>query len=252
MRSRRIEDFAYWLVQDRIPLVKGLILANALSFFVIALAHPSVIVEYLAYASNALAGRPWIAVTYPLVGLYGDSSGIISLLFAGYWLWVAGGSLERSWGTARFATYFVVMCALSAVGLYVGTLITGVPTAAAGLWLPLAGVTVAFAMNNPEQQILFFFVVPLKLKYLALLDVAILLIAYGQASLIVGITALVGCAYSYWYVRGPRAYSWRRSSAGRSQVIRVPRRGSVLRLLNPLYWYREYRERKRLRDLFEK
>jgi membrane associated rhomboid family serine protease len=251
MRPREVRSFTYWLLQDGIPLVKGLILANALSFFAILMARAGVIVRYLAYDSATAANLPWTLITHPLVGLYGDSGGAISLLFAGYWLWVAGGSLERSWGTGRFAWYFFMMSVLSAVGLYAGTLLTGAPTACAGLWLPLAGVTVAFAMANPEQQILFFFLIPLKLKYLALLDVAIVLTAYGRVSPVVGITALAGCAYSYWYVRGRRSYLRSVSVRRGPQVVRVRRRGSVLALLNPLRWYREYRDRKRLRDLFK-
>ncbi len=253
MRSRGIDDFTYWLIRDRIPLVKLLILSNVVTFFLIALGQIAAIPEYLAYGSGKLMTMPWVLLTHPLVGLYPCcANGMISLLFLGYWLWIAGGSLERSWGTARFATYFFTMSAMSAIGLLVGTLATRVPTSAGNLWLPIAGVTVAFAALNPEQQILVFFLFPLKLKYLAAFTAAAVLVIYSRSSVVIGLLALVGCAYSYWYVRSGRSVAWTRRPALRGQVVRVHRGKSALRWLNPLNWYREYRDRKRLRDLFDR
>jgi hypothetical protein len=118
-----------------------------------------------------------------------------------------------------------------------------------GLWLPLAGVTVAWAMLNPEQQILFFFIIPMKLKYLALLDVALVLISYGQIHLALGLFALLGCAFSYWYIL-PHDFGLSRSR-DRGQVVRVhPRRG-FLHKLNPFGWIKEKRDKDRLKKLFE-
>jgi len=247
-RSNAIDRFAYWLVRDRIPLVKLLILANAVTFFVIALGNLYAIERYIAFDAAGVIAAPWTLLTYPLLG---SRDGPISLLFAGIWLWFAGGSLERSWGTTRFAAYFFSTCVVSALGLLAAYVLTGVSIATAGLWLPLAGATVAFAMLNPEERVLFWFVIPLKLKYLALLDVAIVLIMYGRVSIATGVLALAGCAYSFWYVRSGRHYG---SGHGprRSEVIRVHRRKSILSRLNPLNGLRERRERKRLRDLFEK
>jgi len=246
--SRGIDNFAYWLIRDRIPLVKVLILSNAVTFFLIALGNLYAIERYTIFDTAGLRASPWTLLTYALLG---SRDGPISLLFAGYWLWIAGGSLERSWGSTRFALYFFTTCAISALGIFAGALVTHDSAVLAGLWLPLAGVTVAFAMLNPEQQILFFFIIPLKLKYLALLDVGIVLVAYGRANPLLGVMALAGCAYSYWYVRGRHALAWNRGPR-RAEVVRVHRRKSPLRWLNPLNWFREYRDRKRLRDLFDK
>ena len=248
-RSNSIDRFTYWLIRDRIPLVKLLILSNVVTFFLIALGNLYVIEHYTIFDAARLMASPWTLLTYTFLG---SKDGPISLLFAGYWLWIAGGSLERSWGSTRFAAYFFTTCVISALGLFAGAWVTRDTVALAGLWLPLSGVTIAFAMLNPEQQILFFFVIPLKLKYLALLDVGIVLVAYGRANPLLGVMALAGCAYSYWYVRGRRAFAWSRGPRRRPEVIRVHRGKSALRWLNPLNWYREYRDRKRLRDLFDK
>ncbi|MHB9035917.1 MAG: hypothetical protein ACYC64_04570 [Armatimonadota bacterium] len=235
----------YWLFQDRTPVTKLIIVANLATFIAIALFKVYVIAGLLGFASGRALIMPWTFGTYPLVGA-GD---LIGLLFGCYWLWVAGGSLERSWTSQRFAFYFFLMCAISALGLWAGAIILNLQVSIIGLWLPLAGVTVAWAMLNPEQQILFFFVIPMKLKYLALLDVALVLISYGQMSLLLGLFALSGLAFSYWYILPHDFGSSRRRERG--QVIQVHRRRSFLHKLNPFGWIKKKRDEDRLRKLFE-
>lgn len=251
MRGRTAQEkLAYWLFADRIPITKLLIVLNVFTFLLIGLLHIPEIVYYLSFSSVTAHSMPWTALTYPLVWV-GLSP--ISLIFAGYWLWVAGGNLERSWGSPTFAVYFFLMSAVSALGLYVGGLLTGIQVGLAGLWLPLAGVTIAFAMMNPEEVILFFFIIPLKLKYLALIDVAMVLVSYGQTHIILGLFALTGCAASYWYVTSGRMLNFGAARyEDRADIIRIKTKRSSTRNLNPLNRYRDYRERKRLKDLFDK
>ncbi|MBI2843771.1 MAG: rhomboid family intramembrane serine protease [Armatimonadetes bacterium] len=252
MRGETVtEKFVYWLVVDRIPVTKLLILVNIATFLAVVLfgAARSALVPYLAYESRLVVLMPWTLITYPLIAL---TFSPINLLFQGYWLWVTGGSLERSWGSRTFAIFFFAMSAISAIGLFIGGMLGHTNSSAAGLWLPLAGLTVAFAMLNPEQQILFFFIIPMKLKYLALLDVAIVLVSYGRVSLALGIFALAGCAFSYWYVRTGRSFDFPVRRQDRGEVIRLYNKPSLLAKLNPLKWIREYKERKRLRDFFDK
>ena len=250
MRGRTgLEKVVYWLFGDRIPVTKLLIVSNFVTFLMISLFHVGAIIYYLGFSSSQALVMPWSAFTYPLVGI----PDILYLLFALYWLWVAGGSLERSWGSWRFGIYFFLMSAVSALGLYVGGLLAGIPVGAVGLWLPLAGATMAFAMNNPEEQILFFLIVPLKLKYLALIDVLIVLVSYGQMNLLLGVFALAGCAASYLYVRLGRRIRFAPSrDRDRGRIIRIYPGPGLGRSLNPIGWYRAYRERKRLKDLFDR
>lgn len=248
------EKFIYWLLADRIPLTKLLIIINIFTFLVFALVRVRAVevgLLMLMFDPQAAIGRPWTFFTYPLVA---QGFGVISMLFAGYWLWVAGGSLERSWGTRTFGIYFFGMSAITALSLFVGYIITSYPISLAGLWLPIAGVTVAFAMLNPEQQILFFFIIPLKLKYLALLDVVLVLISYSQGSILMGIFALAGCAVSYWYVRRGRYVDYPRSNRRQrgGEVIRLYEKPSLRKRLCPVERYRKYREQKRLKDFLDR
>lgn len=244
------ENIIRWFFADRIPLVKLLIVVNVFTFIALVLFRLGVFSRLLGFNTSMAMVTPWTAFTYPLVG----AGSPISLLFAGYWLWVAGGSLERSWGTRTFGIFFFAAAAVSAVGILAGSMLAHTGIGLAGLWLPLAATTVAFAMLNPEQQILFFFVIPLKLKYLAMLSAAMVLISYGQASLALGILALAGCAFGYWFVRTGKQYGFNsapRRSRDTGSVVRVYGKQSVVQRLNPFRGLKDRRDRERLRKLFE-
>ncbi len=249
MRYYSSNSYLEWFVRDRIPLVKSIIVSNALTFLAAVFVDLRSAERFFAFEPTNLTARIWTLITHPF---WAGSEDIVSILFACYWLWIAGGSLERGWGSRRFAAYFTSLSAVSALGLWAASKLSGVNIGTAGLWLPLAGITIAFALRDPEQQILLFFVIPLKLKYLAMLDVVLVLVSYGRLSPICGVLALSGCAYSYLYVKRDVFPSRSSSYFENGKVVRVRRRESVLRRLNPLNWYREYRIRKRLRDLFDK
>lgn len=166
---------------------------------------------------------------------------MIGLVFAAYWLWIAGGSLERAWGSVRYAWFFFSMSAISALGVYAGAMLMHTGFVMAGLWMPLAGITVAFGMLNPEMTVLFMFFIPMKLKYLALISAAGVFVSYTtNVHTVVGITALAGCAYAYWYAGGIK-FSPRRRQSNRGEVIRIYERPGLLQRMNP---FRRMRDRR--------
>jgi membrane associated rhomboid family serine protease len=245
----------YWLFSDRIPLTKILIVTNVVTYLFTVFARSYGPFGLLVFATRDVALTPWTILTYPIVC---GPGGPISLLFACYWLWWAGGTLERSWGTSRFAAYFFETTAITAIAIYVGSMaIGGANVELAGLWLVLAGLTVAFGMVNPESVVLFMFIIPMKLKYLAIISAALAAITYAMMSPLLGIFALAGCAFSYWYVRGAR-YSGSQAASReprwrepRGEVVRVHERESLFGKLNPFKQLRRRRSEKRLRKLFE-
>ncbi len=246
------DRISHWLFGDRTPVTKLLIVINAATFVGHYLVQTQFIVAYGGFYARRMLEMPWTALTYPLVGCYGYASGaVFSLAFACYWLWVAGGSLERAWGSRMFAIFFAWAAVLTALGVYLGFLLTGKSAVMWGLWPPLAALTVAFAALNAEQIILLMFVLPMKLKYVGWLSVAALLVAMATFHPLVGVCSLLGCAFSWWYVRTGRQYGGGTSYRPRGQVIRVHERGSFISRLDPLKWFDRYRGKRRLKKLFE-
>ena len=108
-------------------------------------------------------GEVWRLITFLFVPI---TTSPIWLFFALYIFYIFGTSLERHWGMVRYNTF-----------LWLGTVLT---VAAAGLvhdW-PVSGaflegtVFLAFATYNPNFELRLFFVLPVKVKYLAYLQAA--------------------------------------------------------------------------------
>lgn len=246
------DKIARWFFADRIPVTKALMVTNALTFIGIYVIQSSLIVAYGAFMASEVMQKPWTAITFPLIGCYGCAGGaVFSLAFSCYWLWVAGGSLERSWGSVNFAAFFAKASVLTAAGVYVGMLLTGASGVLWGLWTPLAAVTVAFAALNPEQTILLMFVLPIKLKYVGMLSAAALMVSMATFHPLVGVCSLLGCAFAYWFVRTGRQYGGSSRRQPRGQVVRVHQRESILSRLNPLRGLERRRSEKKLKKLFE-
>jgi membrane associated rhomboid family serine protease len=244
------EKARYWLIRNRIPFTKSLLAINLLTFLLVKLFHTENLLFYLGFmpAGELRINDIWTAVTYPLLGC-GD---VLCLFLAGYWLWVAGGSLERSWGSFNFAVFFFVTSALTAASLAAGSHITGVPVELFGVPVPLAAITVAFGALNPEQEILFLLLIPLKLKYVAMIGVAILFIDFGSQHLLLGVFSLAGCVAAYCYVRAGIRLNLGRGSRISDKVIRFRQPKARRRFPSPLRWYKEYCERRWLKKFLKK
>ncbi len=108
-----------------------------------------------------------------MVPMPGDTLGFVFLAFGWYLFYLMGGALEHQWGTFRFNAFLFLSYALT-VGLAFIT-----PRAAVTNAFILGSVFIAFAYLNPDFELTLFFILPVKIKWLALL--AIVLGAYRFA-----------------------------------------------------------------------
>jgi len=204
-RLRRLRAFLW---ESPEPATRTLIAINVLTFLIYFLAafflrtgNPW---QGLIFSTNAPWQRPWTLLTYPLFTL--DP---LSLIFGGYWLWVVGGTLERSWSTRVFGRFFAGVTLATSVGLGVGSALLGILglerswVYLSGLWMPLAALTVAWCLLNPEQIVLLGFVLPIKGRHLMWVTVALtyFLFAMGFGAPWLAFFALSGIGVSYAYTR---------------------------------------------------
>jgi hypothetical protein len=142
-------------------LVYALILGGMLSFGAMPLVPSLVLGE----------GEYWRLITFivsPPKIAGGAMSGLFLAIFW-YILWMMSQALEAQWGAFRFNLYllagilFTVICAL------VGQLIT--PTAPIVIFPDFLYLSIfwAFALLHPDMEFYLFFVVPVKVKWLAVL-----------------------------------------------------------------------------------
>lgn len=133
-----------------------------------------------------LHGQIWRVVTWIIVPPSTLNIFTIIMLFFYYSL---GTSLERTWGTFRYNIYIFSGFLFTVVGgflLYGIYLAMGYPGEVVGLFISNAfstyyinlSIFLAFAAIYPNMQVMLYFIIPVKIKWLAWLDVAVLLISF--------------------------------------------------------------------------
>lgn len=117
-----------------------------------------------------LRGQVWRLVTFLAIP---PSSSPLWILFNLYFYCLLGRGLEQQWGVFRFNLFY--LCGM--LGAIVSALITGFGT---NYYLNLS-LFLAFAAFYPDYRLTLFFLLPIKVKYLAILDAVLLLVSFVLA-----------------------------------------------------------------------
>ena len=138
-------------------------------------------VNYLTFIpALIMQGQVWRLVTWVLVP--NASSPFMLLLTCYFYYWIAT-MLEREWGTARFSLFYLVGAVISVV---VGMLVGFGGLATMNPWYLITPMDLGFYLNTSiflvlavlygEMQVLLLFVVPVKMKWMALIDLVLVLV----------------------------------------------------------------------------
>ncbi|HQR45273.1 MAG TPA: rhomboid family intramembrane serine protease [Thermoanaerobaculia bacterium] len=133
-------------------------------FFFLVQADPQRTYQLFAFQPGAALAMPWTFVTYQFL-----NSGALGLFFGTMMLYVLGMALETEWGTPEFTAFWL---AATLGGSLAAWLTGGVLTS--GWQITGVSMLFAFAYLFPETQFFVFFVVPLKVKWMAWLGAALL------------------------------------------------------------------------------
>ena len=133
---------------------------------------------------HILRGEVWRLFTFAMLPFGGGFLVLITF----YFYYFIGRTIEREWGSGKFTLYFLSGLLLTAVYGFVVYLIQS-----AGLeeaWKEMVSLVIAsqmgayyiylsmfftFALLYPDMQVLLFFVIPVKMKWLGLLDLGFFL-----------------------------------------------------------------------------
>lgn len=110
--------------------------------------------------SMVMQGEVWRLITYIFIP---PDTSLIWILFILYFYYMIGSALEQEWGSFKFTVYYVV----GMIGTTVVSFFTGGMATATYLNLSLF---LAFARIYPNFEILLFFIIPIKVKYLGWLN----------------------------------------------------------------------------------
>lgn len=142
--------------------------------FVLNMVNPQFYYQYLCLNVDAvLHGQIWRLVTFIIQA---PSDSLIFIIFALHLYYMIGMELERAWGSFRFNVYFFS-------GMFFHILAAFIVYFVLGLSLPMStwylnmSLFFGFAALYPNVEFLLFMIIPVKVKWLALVDA--LYFAYG-------------------------------------------------------------------------
>jgi membrane associated rhomboid family serine protease len=216
--------FKRFLYRDFDPLTKSVMVAAGLVYVLAQLISGLRLLDLngILWLNPAnLMTMPWTLLTYPLV-----NPGLLNLIFALFWWWFIGGSLERNWGRRRYAWFLGLTVGVTGLALAVCGILFKVWLPVYGLWLPAVGVTWAWADLNPGQELLLWGLIPVKAKWLAWLEAGLTFLTYFKSAgnIFFGLAAVSGIAVAHFY-RGRNPFggggrNYRSGSAYRSRRSR--------------------------------
>ena len=167
------------------------------------LVRDETMINALGYAPGDLASRSlWTVLTYMFV-----HGGFVHLALNVWTLFLFGPRVERAWGSSTF-TWFYLWCGLG--GWAAHYMFAPEGAGLIGASGAILGIAVAYASRWPDDEVMLFGVVPMKVKWLvlfmALINIVSALVDSG-ASRTAFAAHLGGMAAGWIYLRSPGAGS---------------------------------------------
>jgi membrane associated rhomboid family serine protease len=191
--------------RDQWHVTEGLIFAHFAVFLLTAVSDDSLEGAFraLAVIPGTLPGEPWRLVTYQFIHGASMFWFFISMLV----LWIMARPLEENWGSPRFMVFWLIST-------------FGASLTATALGLPLAGdvgfatcLLFTFATLYPEVEFRLFFLIPVKVKYLAIIAGAWLVFSSLSLGLLGGAANIAGTSAGYLFFLATRKLPSRRKLA---------------------------------------
>ena len=142
------------------------------AFWLLGAVNP-VLLSYLRFDPYlVLHGQVWRIVSF---ALYPPSTGILAFIAFYFYYWI-GSTLEQYWGTPKFNIYFFSGILLTLLYGFLIYFITGIRIQLNAEYVYLS-MFFSFAAMFPDMQVLLFFLIPIKMKWLALVDAAFFILS---------------------------------------------------------------------------
>lgn len=167
--NNKIDVFCYKHPRFGIPNLMMYIVIISLAVLLLTMMdRTGALIKLLAFSPELiLKGQVWRLFTFIFIP---QSLSLWSLLFFYFYYWI-GSALEREWGTPRFNIFLISGILLTAIYGFIVYFITGVD-AAVDTYYVFLSMFFSFATLYPDVQVLFMFIIPVKVKWLAYIDAA--------------------------------------------------------------------------------
>ena len=186
-------------------LMKWIVIGNVLVYLLAVFAGYEA-VSFLGFSWAAVArGELWRLVTFVFLPGYYSQGDLLWLALFLYLYYMIGTTLEREWGTAKFNLYYLSGVVLTLIVGIVAGLVFHTNLYITGADYVNLSMFFAFAVLFPNAQVLLFFIIPVKMKWLAYLDGALfafdIISAVGRhnwGGVVLPIVALLNFAVFIW------------------------------------------------------
>ena len=172
---RHIDKFCLKHPGFGIPKLMTVIVAGNAVVWLLSMMDTTGLIPGILYfsASGIMRGEVWRLLTFVFV----PSAGGIWLLVSLYFYYFIGSALNGLWGTAKFTIYYLSGILFSVIYGFVIRATTGRDVNISAAYINLS-MFFSFATFYPETRVMLFFIIPIKIKWLALLNAAYFLIAF--------------------------------------------------------------------------
>ncbi len=131
--------------------------------------NPQIYYYYLSLNPEMiLRGQVWRLITFLIQT---PNSNILFFIFTLYLYYMLGQTLEQTWGAFRFNVYYFSGVIFTIIGSFIVYFATGQVYLLDTYYINMS-LFLAFAFVYPDMQLLLMFLIPVKIKWLAYLDMA--------------------------------------------------------------------------------
>lgn len=139
------------------------------------------------WPSLVMQGEVWRLVTF---AFFPPQMHPLFLIFAWLILYMMGTALENFWGSFKFTLYVLSGIFLTILATVIAMFVA--PNIHIDNFFISSSIFFAFAFLNPDYEFLMFFILPVKVKWLAILSWGLLLVSFIMSPFIYKIVMLAG------------------------------------------------------------
>ncbi len=192
--QRWLDRFCYKHPRFGIPnLMLIVVVGNGLVWLLDQFSNGYPLSSLLSFAPYyILQGEVWRLITFVFVP---ESSNPFFLLLSLYFYYWIGSILQQHWGVTKFTVFYLLGLVLNIAAGFLVYLFIPMPVVTATMYYVNLSLFFSFATLYGEMQVLLFFLIPIKVKWLAWLDAALFgFYIFSSVAQIprIGIFALVG------------------------------------------------------------
>lgn len=145
-----------------------IVIGTALTYIVSMMDTTGTFMTYLMFnPALILRGQIWRLVTFIFIP---STEGLVWVAFTLYFYYSIGSALEYHWGTGRFTLYYLCGMLMTIIFSLVLGLVRNSSYMLVDGWYINLSLFFAFATLFPDERVLFFFIIPIKIKWMALLS----------------------------------------------------------------------------------